>query len=65
MGNSKKKMNKTDDSGLSKNHSKDVKYRIRIQEEHEAEQEIKEYEQSESGVDEVHQQHSRDTKPFL
>lgn len=32
-----------DSSGLSRNHSKDVKYRKRVQEEKEAEQEIKEY----------------------
>ena len=32
-----------DSAGLSRNHSKDVKYRKRVQEEKEAEQEIKEY----------------------
>ena len=32
-----------DSSGLSRNHSKDVKYRKRVQEEKEAEEEIKDY----------------------
>ena len=35
---------KEDELYSSKNHSKDVKYRIRIQEELEAEKEIKDYE---------------------
>ena len=46
MTNTKKKplsRKKENDSGLSLNHSKDVKYRKRVQEEKEAEQEIKEY----------------------
>lgn len=40
-----KKTDKLEDSDLSKNHHKKVKYRIRKQEEAEAEKEIKEYEQ--------------------
>lgn len=32
-----------DAAGLSRNHSKDVKYRKRVQEEKEAEEEIKDY----------------------
>ena len=32
-----------DSAGLSRNHSKDVKYRKRVQEEKEAEEEIKDY----------------------
>lgn len=38
-----KKSDKQDDSGLSKNHSKSVRYRLRVQQEQEAEHEIKEY----------------------
>ena len=46
MTNTKKKTlsrKKENDSGLSLNHSKDVKYRKRVQEEKEAEEEIKDY----------------------
>jgi len=43
---------KEDTSLLSKNHSKSVRFRIRVQEEKEAEQEIKEY-------DEEHQPNPR------
>lgn len=38
-----KKLDKQDESGLSKNHSKSVRYRLRVQQEQEAENEIKEY----------------------
>ena len=48
MGKSEKKPpsnkeEKKDDSGLSKNHSKSVKFRLRVQQQKEAEEEIKEY----------------------
>lgn len=36
---------KRDESPLSKNHSKDVKFRIRIQEDKEAKEAIKEYDE--------------------
>ena len=36
------------DSGLSRNHAKDVKYRKRVQVEKEAEEEIKEYVEDET-----------------
>lgn len=36
---------KGDDTPLSKNHSKSVRFRIRVQEEKEAKQEIKEYDE--------------------
>lgn len=39
---------KEDDSLLSKNHAKNIKYRLRVQEEQEAEEEIKDYEQDDS-----------------
>ena len=38
-----KKPEKQDESGLSKNHSKSVKYRLRVQQEHEAKDEIKQF----------------------
>lgn len=37
---------KKDESGFSKNHSKSVRFRIRVQEEKEAEQAIKEYDEN-------------------
>ena len=47
MGKSEKKPpskeDKKDDSGMSKNHSKSVKFRLRVQEQREAAEEIKEY----------------------
>jgi hypothetical protein len=42
-----KKRVRDDDSPLSKNHSKSVKFRLRVQEEVEAEEEIKEYQDNE------------------
>lgn len=39
----KSKIKRSDDSELSKNHSKSVKYRLRVQQEKEAEKLIKEY----------------------
>ena len=36
---------KVDDTPLSRNHSKSVRFRIRVQEEKEAKQEIKEYDE--------------------
>ena len=39
---------KGDDSPLSRNHSKAMKYRLRVQETKEAEQEIKEYDDGHS-----------------
>ena len=38
-----KKEEKTDDSLLSKNHSKSIRYRLRVQRDKEAEQELKEF----------------------
>ena len=38
---------KNDDSGLSKNHSKSIRYRLRIQQDKEAEEELKEFERDE------------------
>lgn len=38
-----------DDSVFSKNHSKSVKYRLRVQQEHEAEDEIREYKDTDDG----------------
>lgn len=38
-----KKKEFTDDSVLSKNHSKSVKYRLRVQQQREAEDDIKEF----------------------
>lgn len=46
MSRSKKNLPGTklkDDSGLSKNHSKSVKYRLRVQQQKEAEEVIKKY----------------------
>ena len=40
----KSKIKRSDDSELSKNHSKSVKYRLRVQQEKEAVEEIKEHE---------------------
>lgn len=42
-----KKLEKKDESELSKNHSKSIRYRLRVQEEREAVDEIKEYQDSE------------------
>lgn len=42
-----KKAEKQDDSALSRNHSKSIKYRLRVQQEHEAEDEIKQYQDTE------------------
>lgn len=42
-----KKTEREDDSVLSKNHSKSVKFRLRVQQEEEAEKEIKEYQDTE------------------
>lgn len=39
------KTSKTDESLLSKNHSKSIKYRLRIQQEKEADEEINEYDE--------------------
>lgn len=39
----KDKKNRENDSVFSKNHSKNVRYRLRRQQEQEAEQEVKEY----------------------
>lgn len=39
------KTSKIDDSGLSHNHSKSIKYRLRIQQEKEADEEINEYDE--------------------
>ncbi len=40
----------TPDHGLSKNHSKDVKYRLRVQRDKEAAQEIKHYDDDQNRV---------------
>ncbi len=40
---------KSDDSGLSKNNSKSVRFRLRIQEEREANDELKEFAKDEDG----------------
>lgn len=42
---SKSKIDKKDDSELSKNHSKSVKFRLRVQQEKEAEELIKQFKQ--------------------
>jgi hypothetical protein len=42
-----------DESLLSKNHSKSVRFRIRVQEEKEAEDEIKEYKDDPDGTERV------------
>jgi hypothetical protein len=39
----KSKIKRSDDSELSKNHSKSVKFRLRVQQEKEAEKEMKEF----------------------
>jgi hypothetical protein len=48
MGNTQPKKNKEDDSGLSKNNGKSVRYRVRKQQEQEADQEIYEFKKQES-----------------
>lgn len=67
MDNWKKKKNKEDDSGLSRNHSKSIRYRLRIQQDLEAAKEIEDYEheQEQSGINTVYPEYSRDVKPFL
>lgn len=42
-----KKQEKQDDSMLSMNHSKSIKYRLRVQQETEAEDEIKQFQDTE------------------
>lgn len=44
--NNKKKREINDDSGLSKNNSKSVKFRLRVQQDKEAEEELKEYDEN-------------------
>lgn len=44
---SKIKHSKTDDSGLSLNHSKSVKFRLRVQQQKEADMDIKQYQDTE------------------
>jgi hypothetical protein len=44
--NNKKKRDMNDDSGLSKNNSKSVKFRLRVQQDKEAEEELKEYDEN-------------------
>lgn len=47
-----KKKEAPDDSVLSKNHSKSVRYRLRVQQEREAEQIIKDYKDDPDGANE-------------
>lgn len=61
-----KKKTIEDVPALSKNHSKSVRYRLRVQQQTEATEEIKAYEQDvERESHELHQPRPRDTKPFL
>jgi hypothetical protein len=48
-----KKNEKADDSALSKNHSKSVKYRLRVQQEREAIEEIKKFDDKPDDYEEL------------